>query len=84
MTHKLIAIVVAIAINCAVLAWFHAWSSAAIANAAAAAHTPASVTLPVINVHPPTELLDALRHARAAPPQTRSAAAPPSVAMRGA
>ena len=72
MIRKLIAIVVAIAINCAVLAWFHAWSSAAVASAAAAsAHMPTVVTLPVINVHPSVEQLRQLRQA----PRTSAAQA---------
>ena len=72
MIRKLIAIVAAIAINCAVLAWFHAWSSAAIASAAAAsARMPTVVTLPVINVHPSAEQLRQLRQVSgtSAPPQ---------------
>lgn len=64
MIRKLIAIAAAIAINCAVLAWFHAWSAAAVASAAAAsARIPAVVTLPVINVHPSAEQLHQLRAA---------------------
>lgn len=64
MIRKLIAIVAAIAINCAVLAWFHAWSSAAVASAAAAStHMPTIVTLPVINVHPSAKQLRQLRQA---------------------
>jgi len=72
MIRKLIVIVAAIAINCAVLAWFHAWSSAAVASAAAAsAHARPIVTLPVINVHPSAEQLRQLRQAAgsSAPPQ---------------
>jgi hypothetical protein len=72
MIRKLIAIVAAIAINCAVLAWFHAWSSAAVASAAAAsAHMPTVVTLPVINVHPSADQLRQLRQA----PRTSAAQA---------
>ncbi|HVX04062.1 MAG TPA: hypothetical protein VHA71_02965 [Rhodanobacteraceae bacterium] len=64
MIRKLIAIAAAIAINCAVLVWFHAWSSAAVASAAAAsARMPTVVTLPVINVHPSAEQLRQLRAA---------------------
>ncbi|HVU82312.1 MAG TPA: hypothetical protein VHD89_09950 [Rhodanobacteraceae bacterium] len=64
MIRKLIAIAAAIAINCAVLVWFHAWSSAAVASAAAAsARMPTVVTLPVINVHPSAEQLHRLRAA---------------------
>ena len=63
--QKLIAIVVAIAINCAVLAWFHAWSSAAVASAAAAAaQSQEIVTLPVVNVHPSAAQLRELRQSR--------------------
>jgi hypothetical protein len=72
MIRKLIAITAAIAINCAVLAWFHAWSSAAVASAAAAsAQMPTVVTLPVINVRPSAEELRQLRQAAntSAPPQ---------------
>ena len=71
MIRKLIAIVAAIAINCAVLAWFHAWSSAAVASAAASAQPRTIVTLPVIDVHPSAEELRQLRHAgnTSAPPQ---------------
>ena len=72
MIRKLIAIIAAIAINCAVLAWFHAWSSAAVASAAAAsAQMPTVVTLPVINVHPSAEQLRQLRQA----PRTSAAQA---------
>lgn len=67
MIRKLIAITAAILINCAVLAWFHAWSAAAVASA-----TPASgadqaiITLPAINVHPSADQLRALRRQGAA------------------
>ncbi|MGN6190907.1 MAG: hypothetical protein ACTHM4_02040 [Rhodanobacteraceae bacterium] len=50
--QKLIAIVAAIAINCAVLAWFHAWTTGVASAAAAAASMQGAVMLPVINVHP--------------------------------
>jgi len=50
--QKLIAIVAAIAINCAVLAWFHAWTTGVASAAAAAASMQSAVMLPVINVHP--------------------------------
>lgn len=60
MIRKLISIVVAIAINCAVLAWFYAWSASAIASAAAVQPRP-SVTLPVIDVHPSAAQLHALQ-----------------------
>ena len=66
MTHKLIAIVVAIAINVAVLAWFHAWSASVVASAAAAPmQRQPEVTLPAINVHPSAAQLHALQRAHA-------------------
>lgn len=49
--QKLIAIVAAIAINCAVLAWFHAWTSSVVASATIPSASKV-VTLPTINVHP--------------------------------
>ncbi|MGN6790546.1 MAG: hypothetical protein ACTHJP_13590 [Rhodanobacteraceae bacterium] len=49
--QKLIAIVAAIAINCAVLAWFHAWTDSVVASATVPSASKV-VTLPVINVHP--------------------------------
>jgi hypothetical protein len=65
MIRKLIAIVLAVLINGAVLVWFHAWSSAAVASAAAAPrHAPAIVTLPVITVHPSAEQMRQLRESR--------------------
>ena len=74
--RKLIAIVAAIAINCAVLAWFHAWSSAAVASAAAAsARMPTIVTLPAITVHPSAAQLRALREARTQPRKPEQASA---------
>ena len=57
--QKLIAIVAAIAINCAVLAWFHAWTTGVASAAAAAASMQGAVMLPVINVHPSAEQLRA-------------------------
>ena len=78
MIRKLIAIVAAIAINCAVLAWFHAWSSAAVASAAAAsAQMPTVVTLPVINVHPSAEQMHRMR-------QSSRTSAPPQAVIGGA
>ena len=62
--QKLIAIVVAIAINCAVLAWFHEWSNAAVAGATSPASAQKIVTLPVINVHPSTAQLRELQKSR--------------------
>ncbi|HET7161585.1 MAG TPA: hypothetical protein VFI32_02815 [Rhodanobacteraceae bacterium] len=69
MLRKLIAIVIAVAINCAVLAWFHAWSASAVAAAALA--PPAAVTLPVINVRPSAAQWRELQrvHAHAGPKQ---------------
>lgn len=65
--QKLIIIIVAaIAINVAVLAWFHVWTSAAVANAAPSPRHPEKMlTLPTINVYPSAPQLRALRHARA-------------------
>ncbi|WHZ17873.1 MAG: hypothetical protein OJF55_000022 [Rhodanobacteraceae bacterium] len=68
MIRKLIAIVAAILINCAVLVWFHAWSAAAVASAAPASGSgKTTTTLPVITVHPSADQLRALREERAAP-----------------
>lgn len=62
MIRKLISIVVAIAINVAVLAWFHAWSASVVASASVAPAQPLpAVTLPVINVHPSAAQLHALQ-----------------------
>lgn len=62
---KLVAIVAAIAINCAVLAWLHAWSSNVAAAAAASAESAATVvTLPAINVYPTAEQLREARRTR--------------------
>lgn len=64
--QKLVAIVVAILINVAVLGWFHAWSAAAVASAAARApNAEKVVTLPVISVHPSAEQLRELRRGHA-------------------
>ena len=62
MIRKIIAIVIAIAINCAVLVWFHAWSASVVASAAAAPAQQPTKTLPVINVHPSAAQLRALQH----------------------
>ncbi len=70
--QKLVVIVVAIAINCAVLLWFHAWSAAVVANAAASAPRP-RVTLPVINVHPSAAQWRQLRQAPAASASAQAA-----------
>lgn len=61
--QKLIAIVAAVAINCAVLGWFHAWTSGVASAAAAAAAAQGAVMLPVINVHPSAEQLRELHRA---------------------
>src|SRR6185437_4806883 len=62
--QKLIAIVAAILINCAVLAWFHAWTSSVGAAAAMSAPAQKVVTLPAINVHPSAAQLRAVGRAR--------------------
>ena len=65
-TQKLIAIAGAIAINCAVLAAFHAWTTVQVASAhpvPAAIH--GVVTLPAINVHPTAAQRRELRRERA-------------------
>ena len=66
--QKTVSIVAAIAINVAVLAWFHAWS-AGVAASAAAAHgqTSTIVTLPVISVHPSAAQLRQLHESGHAP-----------------
>lgn len=74
--QKTIAIVAAIAINVAVLAGFHAWSTATVASAA---HTqPATqhiVTLPVINVTPsPAQLRELHKRPVASAPEQASVA----------
>ena len=62
MIRKLIAIVLAVLINGAVLVWFHAWSTAAVASAAAAhGQTPTVITLPVTTVHPSAEQMRELQ-----------------------
>jgi hypothetical protein len=63
--QKLIAIVAAIAINCAVLAWFHAWTSSVAASAAMpAVPVQKVVTLPAIHVHPSAAQLRAAGRTR--------------------
>ena len=65
--QKLIAIVAAILINCAVLAWFHAWTSNVTVSAVVPhGHAQKIVTLPIVEVRPSAEQLRALRHTRAA------------------
>lgn len=64
--QKLIAIVAAILINCAVLVWFHAWTSAVVASASVpAVPMQKAVMLPAINVHPSAEQLRAVGRTRA-------------------
>jgi 3-dehydroquinate dehydratase len=65
--QKLIAIVAAIAINCAVLGWFHAWTTGVATAAAAAASMQGAVTLPVINVHPSAAQLRELHRTSSMP-----------------
>ena len=66
MFRKLIAIVLALLINCVVLAWFHAWSTNAVATAAPTATQVGKVlTLPRITVRPTHAQLEALRRERA-------------------
>ena len=68
MIRKLIAIVLAVLINGAVLVWFHAWSSAAVASATVP-HPRARdiVTLPMVTVHPSAAQMRQLRESRHAP-----------------
>ncbi|MGH8233912.1 MAG: hypothetical protein ACREPU_06915 [Rhodanobacteraceae bacterium] len=64
--QKLIIIVAAIAINFAVLAWFHTWSTTAVANATPSARYPEkSLILPAVNVYPSAAQLRALRQTQA-------------------
>ncbi|HET9818673.1 MAG TPA: hypothetical protein VFP92_05855 [Rhodanobacteraceae bacterium] len=64
--QKLIAIVVAIAINCAVLGWFHAWATPVAAPDVQSTRHPEKVlVLPAVNVHPSAAQLRALRRERA-------------------
>ncbi|HJP97685.1 MAG TPA: hypothetical protein VJ862_03890 [Rhodanobacteraceae bacterium] len=79
MFRKLIAIVLAVLINCAVLAWFHAWSANAIVNAEPAS-TGVVLTLPTINVRPTRAQLDALRRERVSP--VTSSLVPADAGMR--
>ncbi|TAN06253.1 MAG: hypothetical protein EPN36_04890 [Rhodanobacteraceae bacterium] len=64
MIRKLIAIAAAIAINCVVLAWFHAWGAAAVAKVDPPANTQKILTLPTLHVHPSAEQLRELRKER--------------------
>ena len=59
--RKLVAIVLAVLINCAVLAWFHTWSTAVAANAAQSQHTDQVLLLPTINVRPTRAQIEMLR-----------------------
>ncbi|MGH7040720.1 MAG: hypothetical protein ACREFY_01145 [Acetobacteraceae bacterium] len=73
--QKLIIIVAAIAINCAVLAWFHTWTTTVTVNAAQSTRHPEKVlVLPAVNVYPSAAQLRALRHARAAVAPKRASA----------
>ena len=66
MFRKLIAIVLALLINCAVLAWFHAWSTTAVATTLpTSTHVGKVLTLPRITVRPTRAQMDALRRERA-------------------
>ena len=71
--QKLIAIVAAILINFAVLAWFHSWTSAVVASATPPVRNDRILVLPAVNVHPSAEQLRALRQARAAAPRQADA-----------
>ncbi|MGH8118047.1 MAG: hypothetical protein ACREP0_10115 [Rhodanobacteraceae bacterium] len=75
--QKLIAIVVAIAINCAVLAWLHGWSPATVASAAPPpVRAQQIITLPTITVRPSADQLRELQRERAAtPPEQADAGA---------
>ncbi|MBS0381901.1 MAG: hypothetical protein JSR56_05665 [Proteobacteria bacterium] len=59
--QKLIAIVAAILINCAALAWFNAVGAHAVASATPASADPAVVTLPTTTVRPTRAQLEMLR-----------------------
>lgn len=68
MIRKLIAIALAVLINAAVLAWFHAWSAAAVASAVIPhARARDIVTLPMVTVHPSAAQMRQLRESRHAP-----------------
>ncbi len=62
--QKLVIITVAIAINFAILAWFHAWSANVVADATVPATTTPVVTLPTTVVRPSAEQVRALREER--------------------
>ncbi len=61
MIRKLVAIVLSIAINCAVLAWFHAWSTAAVAKVPSPPGSQKVWVLPAITVRPTRAQVEALR-----------------------
>lgn len=61
MIRKLVAIVLAILINCGVLVWFHGWSANAVARATPATHPGKVLVLPTINVTPTPAQLRMLR-----------------------
>jgi hypothetical protein len=75
--QKLIAIVVAIAINCVVLGWFHAWATPVAVPDVQSTRQPEKVlVLPTVNVYPSAAQLRALRRERAvvAPKQASAGA----------
>ena len=74
MIRKFIAIAAAIAINCAVLAWFHAWGAAAVAKVDPPVNTQKILTLPTLHVYPSAAQLRELRQtsARATPEQANA------------
>jgi hypothetical protein len=81
MFRKLIAIVLALLINCAVLAWFHTWSATAVATTVPASTQVGKVlTLPRITVRPTHAQMDALRRERA--PSGSAAIAPAGEGMQ--
>ncbi|HEX7370621.1 MAG TPA: hypothetical protein VF284_10130 [Rhodanobacteraceae bacterium] len=84
MIRKCIAIAVAVLINVAVLGWFHAWSTGAVASAAVKPASAAPVvTLPVITVRPSPAQLRELRLMRApAGSKQANAAAGPACLVR--
>jgi len=81
MIRKLVAIVLSVAINCAVLVWFHAWSTAAVAQVLPPAGTQKAVVLPTITVRPTRAQIDALRR-EARQPSTSSVTPAGGVGMQ--
>ena len=75
MIRKLIAITFAILINCAALAWFHAWSASAVASAVPQPGQDKMLTLPVITVYPTRAQWESVRQS-ASTPQASSKVAP--------